>query len=62
MNQAFRRVLVANRGEIALRIIRACHELDLEAVAVFSDADAGTAHVRASDLAIRIGPADPAQS
>ncbi len=62
MNRPFRRVLVANRGEIALRIIRACHELDLEAVAVFSDADARTAHVRAADLAIRIGPAAPAES
>lgn len=58
----FNRVLVANRGEIALRIIRACHELGIEAVAVYSDADAGAGHVRAADLAIRIGPAPAADS
>jgi acetyl/propionyl-CoA carboxylase alpha subunit len=58
----FARVLVANRGEIALRIIRACHELGMEAVAVYSDADAGAAHVRAADTAIRLGPAPAAES
>ena len=58
----FGRVLVANRGEIALRIIRACHELGIEAVAVYSDADAGAGHVRAADDAIRIGPASPTES
>jgi acetyl/propionyl-CoA carboxylase alpha subunit len=58
----FRRVLVANRGEIALRIIRACHELGMEAVAVYSDADAGAAHVRAADAAVRLGPPAPAES
>jgi acetyl/propionyl-CoA carboxylase alpha subunit len=46
-----RRVLVANRGEIALRIIRACHEEGLEAVAVYSNADRAAAHVRAADRA-----------
>lgn len=56
MTPPFRRVLVANRGEIALRIIRACHELDMEAVAVYSDADASAAHVRAADVAVRLGP------
>jgi acetyl-CoA carboxylase, biotin carboxylase subunit len=56
------RVLVANRGEIALRIIRACHEEGLEAVAVYSDADAESPHVRAADAAVRIGPAPAAQS
>jgi acetyl/propionyl-CoA carboxylase alpha subunit len=58
----FRRVLVANRGEIALRIIRACHELGMEAIAVFSDADAGAAHVRAADSSVRLGPAPAAES
>jgi acetyl-CoA carboxylase, biotin carboxylase subunit len=57
-----KRILIANRGEIALRIIRACHEEGLEAVAVYSAADRGAAHVRAADRAIAIGPAAPAQS
>src|SRR6188474_2165558 len=57
-----RRVLVANRGEIALRIIRACHEEGLEAVAVYSDADSASPHVRAADAAVRVGPAPAAQS
>jgi acetyl-CoA carboxylase biotin carboxylase subunit len=59
---ALKRVLIANRGEIALRIIRACHEEGLEAVAVYSAADRGSAHVRAADRAIAIGPAAPSQS
>jgi acetyl/propionyl-CoA carboxylase alpha subunit len=58
----FRRVLVANRGEIALRIIRACREMDMETVAVYSDADAGAAHVRAADMAVRLGPPPAAES
>ena len=58
----FRRVLVANRGEIAVRIIRACHELEMEAVAVYSDVDAAAAHVRMADRAVRLGPAPPAES
>ena len=58
----FRRVLVANRGEIALRIIRACHDLGMEAVAVFSDADARAGHVRAADADVRLGPAPAAES
>jgi acetyl-CoA carboxylase biotin carboxylase subunit len=57
-----KRVLIANRGEIALRIIRACHEEGLEAVAVYSSADRAAPHVRAADRAVAIGPASPAQS
>ena len=60
--QSISRVLVANRGEIALRIIRACHEEGLEAVAVYSDADRLSPHVRAADLAARLGPAPPKES
>ena len=49
-----KRVLIANRGEIALRIVRACHEEGLEAVAVYSAADSSSPHVRAADRAVPI--------
>ena len=58
----FRRILVANRGEIALRVIRAAHELGIEAVAVYSQADRGGAWLEAADDAICIGPAESARS
>ena len=56
------RVLVANRGEIALRVIRACREMGIETVAVYSDADATARHVRAADAAVRVGPPPAAES
>ncbi|HEY4649051.1 MAG TPA: biotin carboxylase N-terminal domain-containing protein, partial [Gemmatimonadales bacterium] len=57
-----KRVLIANRGEIALRVIRACREEGLESVAVYSAADRKAAHVRAADHAVAIGPASPQES
>jgi len=57
-----KRVLIANRGEIALRVIRACHEAGLEAVSVYSTADRAAPHVHAADFAIEIGPPSPGQS
>ncbi len=57
-----RKVLIANRGEIAVRVIRGCHELDIRTVAVFSEADRNALHVRQAYQAVCIGPAPSAQS
>src|SRR2546428_622784 len=57
-----KRLLIANRGEIALRIIRACRELDIQTIAVFSDADAKAPHVAAADHAVPLGPPQASES
>ncbi|MYK88755.1 MAG: acetyl/propionyl-CoA carboxylase subunit alpha, partial [Acidobacteria bacterium] len=58
----FTRVLIANRGEIAVRIARTCRALGIPTAAVFSDADRSARHVAACDAAVRIGPAPAAES
>src|SRR5262249_35904997 len=60
--EMFSRVLVANRGEIAVRVIRALHELGIEAVPVYSTADADALHVRLADRAVCVGPPPAAES
>jgi acetyl-CoA carboxylase biotin carboxylase subunit len=58
----FQRILIANRGEIAVRVIRACREMGIESAAVYSDADARAPHVLQADHAVRIGPAAATES
>lgn len=62
MNTPIRRLLIANRGEIACRIIQTCRRLGIETVAVYSDADARARHVRLADHAVHIGGSRPAES
>ena len=57
-----KRILIANRGEIAVRIIRACKEMNIKTVAVFSEADRDCMHTRLADQAICIGPAEASKS
>ena len=58
----FKRILIANRGEIALRILRACRELGMETVAIFSEADRGAAYLELADEAYCVGPPKAADS
>src|SRR6185312_180092 len=58
----FKKILIANRGEIALRVICACKELGIKTVAVYSEADRHALHVRFADEAICIGPPRPGES
>lgn len=58
----YKKILIASRGEIALRIIRACRELDIRAVAVHSEADADSLHVKLADEDVCIGGSQPSDS
>src|SRR3954470_12122340 len=58
----FTKLLIANRGEIALRVVRACQELGVRSVAVYSDADGRAPHVREADEAVHVGPSPSAES
>src|SRR6201996_5883660 len=61
-SKLFKKILIANRGEIAVRVIRACREMGIESVVVYSDADRRALHVRKSDYAYHIGPSPASES
>ncbi|HET7220074.1 MAG TPA: biotin carboxylase N-terminal domain-containing protein, partial [Vicinamibacterales bacterium] len=61
-NRRFVKILIANRGEIAVRVIRACRELGVSSVAVYSDCDRGARHVREADQALNIGANEAVRS
>src|SRR5947209_12161421 len=61
-DRMFKKILIANRGEIAVRVIRACHEMGIAAVVVYSDVDRAALHVRKADEAYPIGPAAASES
>ena len=58
----FKKILIANRGEIALRVIRTCKEMNIQTVAVYSTADSDSLHVRFADEAVCVGPAPSTES
>ena len=61
MSKRINSILIANRGEIALRVVRACKELEIKSVSIFSDEDASSVHVKKSDKTYHVGPASPSK-